>query len=149
MEPVLRGAAIYLFLVVLFRILGKRSLAQITTFDFVVLLIVGEATQQALLGGDFSVTNGCLVVLTLIMLNVGLDQLKRWSPKVDRWLEDLPIVIVKDGKPIEERMKMVNVDIEDVLEAARHGQGLRSMDEIAYAVLERNGEVSVIARDKT
>jgi uncharacterized membrane protein YcaP (DUF421 family) len=149
MEPVLRGAAIYLFLVVLFRVVGKRSLAQITTFDFVVLLIIGEATQQALLGDDFSVTNGCLVVLTLVTMTVAFDLLSRWSPKADRWLEDLPIVIVKDGEALVERMRMANVDVEDILEAARHGRGLRRLDEIAYAVLERNGQVSIIARDKT
>lgn len=148
MEPVLRGAAVYFFLVLLFRIVGKRTLAQISTFDFVVLLIIGEATQQSLLGDDYSVTNGCLVVLTLVMLTLGLDLLKRRSPKLDRWLEDLPMVIVKDGKPIDERMSAANVDEQDVLEAARHSQGLRSIDEIAYAVLERNGEISVIARQK-
>ena len=57
-------------------------------------------------------------------------------------------VIVKDGKPIEQRMRMVNVDLQDVLEAARHGPGLRHVDEIAYAVLERNGEISVIPKDR-
>jgi uncharacterized membrane protein YcaP (DUF421 family) len=147
MEPVLRGAATYLFLVVLFRVVGKRSLAQITTFDFVVLLTISEATQQALLGDDFSLTNGYLVILTLVMMSVGFDVLKTRLPKADRWLEDLPIVIVKDGKPIAERMRMVHVSVEDVLEAARHEQGVRRMDEIEYAVLERNGEVSIISRD--
>jgi uncharacterized membrane protein YcaP (DUF421 family) len=81
LESVLRAAAIYLFLVLLFRITGKRLLASITTFDFVLLLIIGEATQQALLGDDFSVTNAFVVVGTLVALNLLLDSLKRRSPK--------------------------------------------------------------------
>ena len=148
MEPVLRGVFMYLFLVALFRIVGKRSLAHITTFDFVVLLLIGEATQQALLGDDYSITNGCLVIITLVMMSVAFDLLTRLSPKADRWLEDLPIIIVKDGKPIAQRMKMANVNVEDVLEAARQEQGLRRLDEIAYAVLERNGQISVLPRDR-
>jgi uncharacterized membrane protein YcaP (DUF421 family) len=144
MDPVLRAAAVYLFLVVVFRIAGKRSLAQITTFDFVLLLIIGESTQQALLGDDFSVTNAFLVIVTLIVLSLALDLVKEYFPKADRFLEDLPVVIAEDSKPIEKRMRMVNVDREDILEAARQSHGLRGMGEIAYAVLERNGEISVI-----
>jgi uncharacterized membrane protein YcaP (DUF421 family) len=146
MESILRGTAIYIFLVLLFRITGKRSLAQITTFDFVLLLIISEATQQALLGNDFSITNAVLVVATLATLSTAFDAVKRWSRKADRILEDLPIVIVRDGQPVEKWMKMVNVDTEDVLEAARSRQGLRTMEEIAYAVLERNGEISIIPK---
>jgi uncharacterized membrane protein YcaP (DUF421 family) len=146
MDSVLRATAIYLFLVLVFRITGKRSLSSITTFDFVLLLVIGEATQQALLGDDYSVTNGLLVIVTLIVLSLGFDRLKRLSPHLDRFLEDLPIIVVKDGKPIEDRMRMVNVDVEDVLEAARSGQGIGRLDQIAYAVLERSGEISVIPK---
>jgi uncharacterized membrane protein YcaP (DUF421 family) len=147
MESVLRGATFYFFLVVLFRVVGKRSLAQITTFDFVVLLVIGEATQQALLGDDCSMINGSLVVITLVMMNLAFDRLKQWSPKLDKWFEDLPTVIVRDGKAIPERLKLANVDVDDILEAARH-QGLSRMDDVAYAVLERNGEISVIPRER-
>jgi uncharacterized membrane protein YcaP (DUF421 family) len=76
------------------------------------------------------------------------DSLKRRSPQADKFLEDLPMVIVKDGKPIDQRMRMANIDLEDVLEAARHGPGLRNAGEIAYAVLERNGEISVIPKHR-
>ena len=146
MESVLRGAAVYLFLVLLFRISGKRTLAHITTFDFVLLLIIGESTQQALLGDDFSVTNAFLVVITLVLMSLGFDLLKRLFPTVDRFLEDLPLVIVENGKPLRKRMAMVNVDLEDILEAARENQGVGQLSEIAYAVLERNGDISIIPK---
>lgn len=144
MESVLRGAAVYLFLVLLFRIAGKRTLAHITTFDFVLLLIIGESTQQALLGDDFSVTNAFLVVVTLIVMSMGFDLLKHSSPAIDRILEDLPLVVVKDGKPLRKRMDMANLDLEDILEAARQSQGIGRLSEIGYAVLERNGDISII-----
>lgn len=144
MESVLRGAAVYLFLVLLFRIAGKRTLAHITTFDFVLLLIIGESTQQALLGDDFSVTNAFLVVVTLTVMSMGFDLLKHSSPAIDRILEDLPLVVVKDGKPLRKRMDMVNLDLEDILEAARQNQGIGRLSEIGYAVLERNGDISII-----
>ena len=144
MESVLRGAAVYLFLVLLFRIAGKRTLAHITTFDFVLLLIIGESTQQALLGDDFSVTNAFLVVVTLTVMSMGFDLLKHSSPAIDRILEDLPHVVVKDGKPLRKRLDMANLDLEDILEAARQSQGIGRLSEIGYAVLERNGDISII-----
>lgn len=79
MDAVLRAAAIYFVLMVLFRVAGRRSLTDLTTFDFVLLLIIGEATQQALLGDDFSVTNAILIISTLIAIDVGFS----W-PNVDR-----------------------------------------------------------------
>ena len=146
MEPILRSAAVYLFLVFLFRVMGKRSLATITTFDFVLLLIIGESTQQALLGDDFSVTNGILVIVTLATMGLGFDFIKRFSPRVDRFLEDSPLVIVENGVPLRKRMEMANVDLQDVLEAARCHHGIRGMSDVAYAVLERNGQISVIPK---
>ena len=79
MDSVLRAAAMYLALMVLFKIAGRRSLAELTTFDFVLLMIIGEATQQALLGDDFSMTNSMLVIVTLIVIDVGLSLAGRRS----------------------------------------------------------------------
>ena len=70
MDTVLRSAAVYLFVLVVFRITGKRSLSQITTFDFILLLIIGDATQQALIGDDYSITTAAMVVVTLVLLDL-------------------------------------------------------------------------------
>lgn len=89
MDSILRAVAIYAILMIIFRISGKRSLAQITTFDFVLLLVIGEATQQALLGDDFSLTNAALVIITLLGLDIALSMLQeRFSfltPWIERW----------------------------------------------------------------
>ena len=79
MDTVLRSAAVYIFLMIVFRISGKRSLSQITTFDFILLLIISEATQQALLGSDFSIINACVVIASLVVLDVVFSRMEgRW-----------------------------------------------------------------------
>ena len=146
MDAVLRAAVIYFMLLVLVRLTGKRSLGQMTTFDFVLLLIIAEATQQGLLGNDFSLTNAFLVVLTLVGIDTGLSLLERRSGAVDKLVNGVPLVIVEDGEPIEDRMNKARVSADDVLEMAREQQGVERMEQIKYAVLERSGGISVIPR---
>jgi uncharacterized membrane protein YcaP (DUF421 family) len=144
MDSVLRASVVYFGLLIIMRLAGKRSLAQITTFDFVLLLIIGEATQNALLGQDFSITNALIVIVTLVGIDIGLSLLKRRSKAVDRFLEDVPLVIVENGIPLKDRMHKARVDEEDILSAARHLQGLERMDQIRYAVLESSGGISIV-----
>ena len=149
MDAVLRATAIYFFLLLIFRLSGKRSIAQITTFDLILLLIISEATQQALLGQDFSLTNAFLVIVTLVGIDIGLSLLKQRSPRIEKILEDEPLIIVEEGRPLLNRMKKVRVDEADVLIAARILQGLERMDQIKYAVLERNGGISIIPKQES
>lgn len=148
MESVLRAAAIYVFLLLVFRIAGKRSLAQITTFDFILLLIIGEATQQALLGDDYSVINAWIVIATLILLEIGLSYVTARSPAVGRTLEGLPLIIVDHGRPLKERLKRERIDESEILAAARELHGLERFDQIKYAVLERSGGITIVPQAK-
>jgi uncharacterized membrane protein YcaP (DUF421 family) len=146
MESVIRPALVYLFLLLLLRLTGKRTLAQITSFDFVLLLIISEATQQALIGEDNSMINGAIVVSSLIGINILMSLLKQRYKWVDRLLDDIPLVIVADGKPLKDRMDKARVDEEDVLDAAREVHGLEHMEQIRHAILERDGKISIIPR---
>jgi uncharacterized membrane protein YcaP (DUF421 family) len=146
MDAVMRAVAIYFFLLIVFRLAGQRTLANLTTFDFVLLLVIAEATQQGLLGEDFSVTNAFLVIVTLIGIDIGLSLLKNRFLALDKLLEGVPLVIVVDGKPLKDRMERARVDESDVLVAARERQGLERLDQIRYAVLERTGEISIIPK---
>jgi len=146
MDAVLRAAVIYFILLVLVRLTGKRSLGQMTTFDFVLLLIIAEATQQGLLGNDFSLTNAFLAILTLVGIDTGLSLLERRSQTVDKLINGVPLVIVANGEPLEERMNKARVTADDILEMAREQQGVERMEQIKYAVLERSGGISVIPR---
>ena len=148
MESVFRAVAIYLFLMLVFRISGKRSLAEMNAFDLVLVLIIGEAASQGLTGDDFSITTTFVLVTTLILMEKGFALLKQNSKPVERWLDDLPTVIVEDGKPLLAKMKQQEVNEEDVLEAARQSQGLERMDQVKYAVLERGGTISVVPMKK-
>lgn len=147
MDPVIRAVAVYLFLLLVFRAFGKRSLAQITTFDFVLLLIIAETTQQALLGDDFSITNSFILIGALFLLDLGFDLVRRRSRWFDRATEGLPLVIVKDGQLLRDRMEPSRVDEEEILAAARELQGLERLDQIKYAVLEKNGAISIIPKE--
>ena len=148
MNPVFRGAAIYIFLLILFRIMGKRSLNETTTFDFVLLLIISEVTQQALVGEDFSLTASALLISTLMGLDMIFTFIKQKSSLFGRIVEGAPLVIVDHGKPLKKRMEKTLVDEEDILHAARFNLGLEKMEEIKYAVLEKDGKISIIPFEK-
>ncbi|QXI24908.1 MULTISPECIES: DUF421 domain-containing protein [Pseudomonas] len=147
MDSVLRALAMYLALMVLFKIAGRRSLAELTTFDFVLLMIIGEATQQALLGDDFSLTNAILVIITLIAIDVGFSLLKQRSSWVSRLIDGEPTIIVENGKLLHRRLRHARLVEADVMEAARSSQGIETIDQIKFAIIERNGKISVIRQD--
>lgn len=144
MDAVLRAVAIYLFLLLIFRLSGKRTLAEVTVFDFVLVLIIAETTQQALLGNDFSVTNAFLLIVTLIGFDIGLSLLKERFSWFGKLTEGHPVVILENGEPLKDRMEKARVDESDILEAARRLQGLERLEQIKYAVLERNGGITIV-----
>jgi len=146
MEAVLRAGAIYLALMVLFRISGRRSLAEMTSFDFVLLLVIGEATQQALLGDDFSVTNAILVIVTLLSIDIGFSLLKRRSKRVGKLMDGGPTVVVENGVYLKHRMHEARIEEDDIMQAARLGPGIVTVDEIKFAIFERNGKISIIGK---
>ena len=148
MDSVLRAAAVYGFLLLVFRLTGKRSLAQITAFDFVLLLIIGEATQQALLGDDFSVINAFVVIATLMALELGLSLAKGFWPRLDPIVDSVPVIVVENGRLLEDRIAHERIDVDDVLQAARELHGLERLDQIKYAVLERSGGLSIVPRQE-
>ena len=149
MDAVLRATAMYLLLLTVFRVSGRRMLAELTTFDFVLLMIIGEATQQALLGEDFSFINAMLVIVTLVTLEIVLSLLKGWAPFLGKLLDGTPMIVVDHGRPLRERMHKARIDEEDILEAARRLQGIERLDQIKYAVLEVSGGISVIPNDRS
>lgn len=144
MDAVLRATAVYVFLMIVFRIAGRRTLMEMTTFDFILLLILSEATQNAMIGNDYSVTNGFLVILTLVGLDIALSSMKYRSPIVQKWLDGLPMILVENGHPLKHLMNKARVDEDDIMASARKSQGIERMDQIKYAVLESSGGISII-----
>jgi uncharacterized membrane protein YcaP (DUF421 family) len=144
MDDVIRAVVVYALLLLIFRLSGKRSMAETTPFDFVLLLIFSEALQSALVDGDNSLTVAFVVILTLVVLNIGMSLLKQRFPDFERLLEGGPVVIVEDGCLLRERMRRARVDEGDILAAARQSQGIEDLNQIKRAVLERSGGISII-----
>jgi uncharacterized membrane protein YcaP (DUF421 family) len=146
MDLMVRGIAVYLFLLLIFRISGKRSLRNVTTFDFVLLLIIAETTQQALVGDDASITGAFILIVLLVGADILLSLVKRSMPRVDRLLEGEPLVVLRHGVPLPQRMSKERIDDEDILSAARETRGIDRLEDIERAVLERNGAISIMPR---
>lgn len=147
MDLVLRAAGIYLVLVVLFRIAGRRTLANLSSFDLVLLLIISEGCQQALMTSqEFSFMGPVIVVVTFIMLDVFFSLVKRKNPRFARWVDGLPLVLMEDGRLNRERLERARLSEEDILSTAREHRGLTSLDQIEAAVLEASGSISIIPK---
>lgn len=144
MESFLRAVAVYGTLMVLFRLTGKRSLGQLTTFDLILLLIISEAAQNGLVGENYSLTHAVVLITTLVVVDIVLSLIKPYFPRLERLLEGVPLIIVADGRPLHDRMKKARVDEGDILQAARLLHGLERMEQIKYAVLEKSGDISII-----
>jgi uncharacterized membrane protein YcaP (DUF421 family) len=147
MEPILRGAATYLIVWFIFRMTGKRTLAQITTFDAVLLLIISETTQAALIDDDNSMTNSVLLILTMLGLDILFSELKQHIPAIQKIMDGTPILILDRNGLKHDKMDQERVDEHDILHAARELQGLATLDEIEYAVLETTGDITIIPKE--
>jgi uncharacterized membrane protein YcaP (DUF421 family) len=148
MDTIIRACFVYGFLLLIFRISGKRTLAQVTTFDLVLTLIISETVQGALTDEDHSLTNGFLLVITLVGLNVLIAWVKQKSPRAEHLLEGAPVILIEKGHLRQDRMDEERVDEADILEEARELQGLARLDEIEYAVVEKNGQITVVPKQQ-
>jgi uncharacterized membrane protein YcaP (DUF421 family) len=111
----------------------------------VLLVIVSEAISQGLNGGDdFSLTSSVLLVGTFVALDILLSHLKSWFRPLDNVLEGVPVLLIENGELVRSNMKAERVDEEDIMESARSSLGLARLDQVKYAILERNGSISII-----
>jgi uncharacterized membrane protein YcaP (DUF421 family) len=145
-DSVIRATCVYALLLIIFRIAGKRSLAQITTFDLVLTLIISEAVQQAMVDNDNSMTNALILVITLVGLDIGLSLLKQRSEAIDKVLEGTPLIIMEKDHLHQDRMSRERISEEEILGAAREAHGLERLDQIKYAVVEQNGRITIVPR---
>ena len=144
MDTVLKAAAVYVFLWAVIRLSGRRTLGEMTPFDFVVFLLIGSAMQRAMTGQDFSLTNAILIVITLVALDALFSLALRDVPALAKILRGIPTIIVEDGKPLQWRLKRARLTVDDVLQSARLKHGIESLDQIHYAILETSGEISIM-----
>jgi len=141
---ILRSLIVYILIFIILRMAGKRTLGEMTAFDLVLLLIISEAVQNALLANDHSITGSMLVILTLVFADVIVSLGTNKFRALDNLINGIPLIILENGKPIKDRMKKSRVQEDDIMEAARKTQGLESLDQIKFAVLEQDGTISII-----
>lgn len=141
---VLHTGAIYLLLLLIFRIAGRRTLAETSSFDLVLLLIIGETTQQAMVGDDQTVQGAAVAILSLVSIDMGITYLKKAFPIFDRLIEGHPILLVDEGRRRTLAMRANGLDDEDLREAARLSHGLSNVKDIRQATLERDGKISIV-----
>lgn len=144
-EKMVRPFITYLFLVLILRVSGQRSLAQMNAFDLVVLLTLSNTVQNAIIGPDNSLLGGIIGATTLVLVNRGVIHFLYHHRDLDKRVEGEPIPLVAGGQPIAANLHRALLT-EDELLAAVHRQGVSSIAECAQVILETSGAVTVIAR---
>jgi uncharacterized membrane protein YcaP (DUF421 family) len=146
-EFVLRGIIIYVFLIILLRLTGKRQVGQLSPFDLVLLLVLSNAVQNAMNGGDNSVIGGMISAVTLVGVNWIVGVLTYRSKKLEALVEGRPEVLIRDGKLFKQTLENAKLTHHEVMAALREA-GCGSVEDVRAALLENDGSISVIPRNK-
>jgi uncharacterized membrane protein YcaP (DUF421 family) len=145
LELIIRGTAMYLFLFLLFRVVVRRRVGAIGMADILILVIIADAAQNALSGEYKSVTEGAILVGTIMFWNVAIDWLNFRVPALRPWLEPPPLLLIQNGRILHRNLRHEYVT-EDELKAKLREQGVKDYSEVAEAHMESDGSVSVIKR---
>jgi uncharacterized membrane protein YcaP (DUF421 family) len=145
MDLTVRAVTLFFFVFLITRIIGRRELSSMEPFDLILLIVMGDAIQQGLTQDDYSVTGALIVVGTFAVLQILVSFLSYKFSRLRPALQGEPLVIVQDGKAIEKNMKRERITLEEVMVEARQQQ-VAALDDIAWAVLETSGKVSIIPK---
>lgn len=143
MELVIRAAVVYLLLWLVLRSMGKRELSEMTAFELVILVVLGDIVQQGVTQEDMSITGAALVVCTMALMAVGSSMISRRSPTLRRVLDGQPSVVVRNGNLLDEVLREQRITRDEVFEAARK-RGYDSLDDLAWVIIEADGKFSFI-----
>jgi uncharacterized membrane protein YcaP (DUF421 family) len=142
-EIVARALLVYIFLLIAFRLTGKKQTGELSPFDLIFLLIISESVQNSMISNDTSLLGGLIIAGTLIVANYFLGWLTFRSKKAAKWIEGVPEILVHNGKVVSETMKQQHITHDELMEALRY-QGCDSIENVRTAILETNGKISVI-----
>ena len=145
LEVILRTAIVYGALVLLLRIGGKRQVGQLSILELVTLLVISDAVQNAMVGGNQTLLGGLLAATTLVALDRGVGRIRDRFPRFRRVIEGEPRLLVRDGVPLRRAMRQEDIEPDELLAAIR-AHGLLRPDQVQLAVLETDGSISVIPK---
>jgi uncharacterized membrane protein YcaP (DUF421 family) len=143
----LRAFVIFWFILFVTRVMGRRELSSLSPFDLILLIILGDAIQQGLTQDDYSVTGALIAVSTIASLQVATSYLSYRSGRARKLFEGLPMVVVQDGKLIDENLRRERMTPDEVASEMRMQQ-IASFDDVKWAILEPNGSISFIEKAK-
>ena len=147
-ELVVRSVIVYVFLIVVLRLTGKRQIGQLAPFDLVLLLVLSNAVQNSMNGGDNSLVGGLISAATLIAVNYGIGQATFVNKRLEALVEGRPELIIHNGKVFEEAMRNAKLTHHELTAALRQA-GCTCADEVQAAILENNGSISVVRRNQS
>jgi uncharacterized membrane protein YcaP (DUF421 family) len=145
MDIVFRGVFIFFVLYLLMRVIGRRELSSLEPFDLILLVVLGDAVQQGLTQDDYSLTGALLAIGTIAMLQLFVSYANFRFPRLRPLLDGEPIIVVRDGEPIERNMRRERVTLDDLTSAMRQ-QNIATLDDVAWAVMETSGAISFIKK---
>ncbi|MEY4279262.1 MAG: hypothetical protein RL377_1266 [Bacteroidota bacterium] len=145
-EIILRTLAVYVFMIVAIRVFGKKELAQLSVIDLVFILLISNSVQNAMVGPDTSLNGGLIAAGALFLANFTLKQLLYRSQKINKLIQGEPILLIYDGEANIENCKKAEITMEE-LEAAVREHGARDIQKVDLAVLEVDGNISVVSED--
>lgn len=145
METIVRATILFWILWCLLRAAGKRELAEMTAFELILLMVMGDLIQQGVTQEDMSITGAALSVTTVMLWSLGLSYVVFRSRRAARALEPRPAIVVRDGRVDDEMMRIQRLTTDELLEAARN-HGIASLQSVRWAILESDGKLSFIER---
>jgi uncharacterized membrane protein YcaP (DUF421 family) len=146
-EFIVRGVVVYLFLLVLLRLTGRRQVGQLAPFDLVLLLVLSNAVQNSMNGGDNSLVGGLISAATLVALNFAVGSLTHRSKRLEALIEGRPQLLIHNGQLFEDVLRSAKLTHHELNAALRRG-GCACVDDVHSAVLENNGSISVTPKVK-
>lgn len=144
-ELIVRSMVVYAFLIIVLRITGKRQVGQLAPFDLVLLLVLSNAVQNSMNGGDNSLIGGLIAASTLIALNYGVAMLTFRNKRIEALIEGRPQILIHNGKLFEQALNDARMTHHE-LNAALRRAGCLNVEDVRCAMLENNGDVSVIPK---
>jgi uncharacterized membrane protein YcaP (DUF421 family) len=147
-QYLVRACIVYFVLLAMIRLSGKRTMGQFTSFDMLLIVLLGNAVQNALLGTDTSVGGGLILAATLMLLNWGVGYLAARNDRVERVLEGVPVVLARDGHVFRDVLRRELVSRADFDKAMREND-CAQIDDIAVAMLETNGHITILKRSES
>ena len=145
MDIVVRATVAFVLIAVVTRLIGRRELSGLEPFDLILLVVLGDLIQQGVTQSDYSLTGMVLVICTLAVLTTLLSFVGFRVGGLRRLLEGTPLVLIEDGRVVDRNLRRERIRIEEVAAAAR-AQGVASLEEVRFAILETNGQISIIGR---